>query len=186
MSCVRDQINVRSCLVFEVLWSKHPLNWRPIERFPFRRADGTPLFEDQCAIKMSIALQLAGLSLKSFRGAAETHAVASLKSESFRAALRAEELAQWLMKVLGAPEHWKPDQALEKVRFRKGIIFFKDFWVRTLGPGRVETAANRSGDHIDVWDGHTLPDMPTVDSPYFAGWRHYFEKAREVWFWELR
>jgi hypothetical protein len=46
-------------------------------------------FENQCAIKVSVALHAAGVDMKSFRGAAVT-------VDGKRLAIRAEELAAWL------------------------------------------------------------------------------------------
>ncbi len=37
------------------------------------------------------------------------------------------------------------------LRNERGIVFFKDFWRRGN-----ETFANRTGDHIDLWNGKRL------------------------------
>jgi hypothetical protein len=73
-------------------------------------------------------------------------------------ALRAEELANWLNKryLAGWPEptdvtgeDWQ-----EKAKGKKGVIFFKDYWLRS-------GERHPSGDHIDLWNGWRFP-MPTV------------------------
>lgn len=190
LSCAKDRVNVRACVSFQKMWDNHPLNWTPSERAPFKSKDGTPLFEDQCAIKMSIALQQAGIPMVTFNGATASSPVRQLGGSSVKAALRAEELADWLVKILGQPDKYAPDVSIESVKFKTGIIFFKDFWSRDLPSGGRETLGNRSGDHIDVWDGHTIPTMPTVNSPEFSnpllGWSRYFKNAKTVWLWEIK
>lgn len=190
LSCAKDKLNVRTCVNFQKLWDGHPLNWNPRETAPFKSKDGTPLFQDQCAIKMSIALQQAGVPLATFKGATASSPVLQLGVKPVKAALRAEELAQWLIKVLGQPDKYTAAVAIEAVKFRNGIVFFKDFWARDLPNGGQESGINRSGDHIDVWDGHTIPSMPTVNTSQFAnplgGWSHYFKNAKAVWLWEIK
>ena len=198
LSCKPGSVNVRSCLKFDTLWTSHPLNWSKPEPHPFRKpqtraqrdpanpfavlTDNTeqepaPLYEDQCAIKMSIALQSAGLSLDTYpKARSEVHEVRQLHKK-VRGALAAEELAGWLVKVMGKPEQYPPDEALKKVKGRKGIVFFKDFWRR---PGEREN----QGDHIDLWNGETTPNMPPAF--YQADPQSYFPRSKVVWFWELR
>lgn len=36
-TCVVTAVNVRICLDFDALWRSHPLNWKPILRFPFQK-----------------------------------------------------------------------------------------------------------------------------------------------------
>jgi hypothetical protein len=187
-SCVVAAVDVRSCLSFDALWKAHPLNWVDPEPHPFKQQDGiTPAYNDQCAIKMSITLQDGGLPMKTFRGAAERRTVAQL-GRPVRAALRAEELAEWLIKALGRPTKYAPSEAYAAVAGKKGIVFFKDFWQREL-PGstaaapRLESLDSRSGDHVDLWDGTTLPSLP---AEAFVGERSYFTRSKGVWFWELK
>ena len=191
-SCLPASVDVRSCLRFDALWNAHPLNWvGSKERVPFRNADGTAAYEDQCAIKMSLALQGGGLAMSTFRGATETRPVKQL-NKSVRAALRAEELAEWLVAALGKPAQYKDGiAALSEARNRKGIVFFKDFWCRQIGSGQSagqESFDNRSGDHIDLWNGTSVPDSEPVrfdDRFPLRWWNQYFGNAKAVWFWEL-
>jgi hypothetical protein len=73
----------------------------------------------------------------------------------------------------------------EKVlKTERGIIFFKDYWRRGN-----ENFLNRSGDHIDLWNGERL----TSKLSYFRinwglnieGFWSSFANAREIWFWSV-
>lgn len=75
-------------------------------------------FENQCAIKVSVALHAAGVDMKSFRGATVT-------VDGKRLAIRAEELAAWLktQHLIGLP--LKPENVTgkewqEKVSIARG------------------------------------------------------------------
>ena len=85
--------------------------------------------------------------MRSFKGA--TVAVSSK-----RAAVRAQELADWLklQPFCGLPS--KPEEITGsnwqvKIKGRTGIVFFKDYWTRT-------GERSPSGDHIDLWKGSKL------------------------------
>jgi hypothetical protein len=194
-SCVVGSINVRSCLNFDAMWKAHPLNWSPMERTPFRQVSKKnkhtgsdpfaalqdeplppPIYSDQCAIKMSIALQDCGLSLETFpKNRSELREVFAIKKK-YRGALAAEELAIWLIKALGQPNKYPPHISKKSVEGRKGIIFFKDFWTR-------QNEATQQGDHIDLWNGST---MPQADPRVLEGSLNYFDRSKEVWFWEIK
>jgi len=67
---------------------------------------------------------------------------------------------------------------------QKGVIFFKDFWRRG-----DESFQNRSGDHIDLWNGTRL----TTRLSYFRiqwgisieGMASDLMQSREIWFWKI-
>jgi hypothetical protein len=194
-SIARIQVDVRSSLSFDAMWAAHPLNWNPSESQPFRGPKkiiktptlpglppietvqpGEPIYEDQCAIKMSIALQAGGLSLSTFpKNRSELRYVEQL-GKKVRGALAAEELANWLTSALGKPEVFDASSALAKVKSKKGIIFFKDFWTRP----RESTA---QGDHMDLWNGSTTP---ATSASAYVGENTYFTRSKSVWFWELK
>lgn len=181
-TCVPSSVNVRSCLSFDALWKEHPLNWPVPEAQPYRDKNQKPVYQDQCAIKMSIALQRGGLPLTTFKGASER-----CGKDLPRCALRAEDLAIWLIKALGKPEIIKGgDNAADAVMGRKGIVFFKDFWTRGEPPHQ-ERYEDRSGDHLDLWNGSRLPNKAVYGTLVATlEYGHYFTQAREVWFWELK
>lgn len=133
---------------FSALWKAYP-DGMPSQA---KDADGNLLYPNQCAIKVSVALHLVGVEMKSFKGA-------TTPVNGKQAAIRAEELATWLSKMpfCGLPQ--RPDDVTGedwalKVKSRSGIIFFADYWTR---PG--ESAQNASGDHIDLWNGEKMTGL---------------------------
>lgn len=105
----------------------------------------------------------------------EVHHVSHL-DKKIRGALAAEELARWLAKALGNPEIYNKGEAFEKVKDRKGIILFRDYWTR-------EASSELNGDHIDLWNGETMPGKKAAD---FLGPETEFQKAKDIWFWEIK
>jgi hypothetical protein len=109
---------------------------------------------------MGVALTKSGVNLASFTGA---RCWPNLK-HSPRHVLRAQELANWLVKqtaLVGTVSKRKKAKSADYAG-KKGIVFFQDGWT-----GGV--------DHIDVWDGHALK----------AGRPEYFALGKEIWFWQL-
>jgi Type VI secretion system (T6SS), amidase effector protein 4 len=184
------QVDVRSSVNFDAMWTAHPMNWIPAESTPWRKKKETnnplavltesePVYENQCAIKLSIALEAGGISLNTFpKARVETRPVERLNGKKMRGALAAEELSTWLNKALDKPSPLAADKALAAVQNKKGIVFFKDFWTRT-------NETTPQGDHIDLWNGKHLPGHP----PGAAGHQatlDYFSRSKLVLFWELK
>lgn len=156
---------------FQQLWDSHPLNQTPSENFPCRKKDGTPAFENQCAIKMSVALAGAGVNMNACN---KVKCWFGHKNH----VIRAQELADWLAATqqLGKPSRLqkkKGDTAssfeatvLATITGKKGIIFCQNFW-----------GAGNQGDHIDVWDGQY---MTGKNENY-----NYYGRSMDVWFWRL-
>jgi Type VI secretion system (T6SS), amidase effector protein 4 len=144
---------------FANLWKAHPAQ-RGVES-PCASAAGVPHFENQCAIKMGLALQHAGVDMAAYPktkccwfGHTEKHV------------LRAEELAMWLKnrpELFGNVVRTK-HTTVEAFRGKKGIVMCRNFW----GTGM-------QGDHIDLWNGQQFSD----------GEEDYFERSQEVWFWAV-
>jgi len=133
---------------FTKLWRKHP-----------GRGSRPCNFANQCAIRMGVALQLADVNMKTFRGAKCWH------GHHPKHILRAQELANWIdrnKRDFGAKNVFKKVQSTD-FRGKKGIIFIRDGWGAT--------------DHIDLWDGTRM--IMKGGSP------DYFSKGKEVWFWSL-
>lgn len=142
---------------FARLWESHPAVCG--EPYPCRSPDGKPHFENQCAVRMALALERAGVSLRSFRGARCWH------GHGAGHVLRAQELADWLR---ARPRTFGPVTRLRPARPEdvpgRAIVFFRNFH-----------GTNNQGDHIDVWDGRAM----------CAGDPSYFGRSEEVWFWGL-
>ncbi len=128
---------------FSKLWAGYPGDK------PYRDAKGdVPAgYENQCAIKVSVALHAAGAELRGFAGA-------SVPIAGKRVAVRAAELAQWL-RLTAIPGIKLPAVAItgadwqQKAKGKTGIVYFADYWLR---PGEKSP----TGDHIDLWNGSRL------------------------------
>lgn len=110
-----------------------------------------PGYENQCAIKVSIAIHGVGVEMKSFRGAA-------VQMNGRTTAVGAAQLAAWLklQPFCGLP--MSPEKATgadwqDKIRGKTGIVYFADYWARNAGE---KTADRPTGDHIDLWNGSRL------------------------------
>lgn len=83
---------------------------------------------------------------------------------------------------LGKMEKLLPSTFEKTISGRSGIIFFKDCWKRGS-----ETFENRSGDHIDLWNGSriTSSSVFTREILEFFGRVSDLNQSREIWFWEI-
>src|SRR5271157_2440202 len=135
---------------FEKLWSNHPTitgNDEPCS------TNGKPNYPDQCAIRMEVCLVKSGVVTRLIPGVTYCNYHSAREGHT----LRAEELASGLAKIAipGVQKMRKVNpKELGKwfggcpISEQRGIIFFKDYWRR-----KRETFKNRSGDHIDLWNG---------------------------------
>lgn len=139
------------------LWKNHPGK----NIFPCN----TAVHQNQCAIRMSVALYKSNVDLKSFYGVNcwENH------KDGFSHALRAQELADWMS---DHPEIFGNKKVYNKKKFpklnhtdfwkMKGIIFIQDGWGAT--------------DHIDIWNSSEMK----------GGSADYINRSfKELWFWQL-
>lgn len=116
-------------------------------------------FSNQCAIRMGDALKKSKVNMSSFKGVQ----CWEKEHKNSRHILRAQELADWM---LTEPNYFgyvdvKKDVEFSDYSRKQGIVFIKDGWGVT--------------DHIDVWNGTSMK----------SGYKNYFEKGQEVWFWSL-
>lgn len=154
---------------------------------------GDLVYDNQCAIKVSVAIHGAGVEMKSFNGKGV------IRFDGKKAALRAEELATWLktMPFCGlpaAPQNITGKDWKQKIANRTGIVFFRNYWARS-----GESGATRSGDHIDLWNGSRLTAEGASAISSFGRWAgidSFFPGTRfgysdlagssEILFWEVR
>ncbi|PZW63162.1 type VI secretion system (T6SS) effector Tae4 (amidase) [Pseudomonas sp. URMO17WK12:I6] len=105
-----------------------------------------------------------------------------------RVGTAAEEIAQALSQAkipgLHAIKKIKPKDFEDDLEGQQGIIFFKDFWRRGN-----ETFGNRSGDHIDLWNGRRLTDWlsyPRIQLGFsIEGSFSDYHESKEIWFWKV-
>lgn len=169
---------------FAPLWAAYPSSKPYLDP---KTGDVPKGYENQCAIKVSVALAGVGEALSGYPGATVT-----VKGK--RAAVRAAELAAWLRKtkipgVSTPPETITGSDWQSRVKNRTGILFFADYWLR-----QGETAP--TGDHIDLWNGSRLTASGLegalvtiarfglgIDSgPGFSD----LGKAKTILFWEIK
>lgn len=139
-------------------------------------------FPDQCAIKLGQALEGAGVSTASFKG------VRCWGDPKGNHIIRAEQLAEWIgghvFAGRGTTRSLDPKNFQAEIAGKTGIIFFKDYWQRG-----AETHANRSGDHIDLWNKNALGGEWTRWSrgvEEFFGIVSDLNDSRSIKFWEVR
>jgi hypothetical protein len=123
---------------FQLAWAAYPSQQAPCDQ---KRPDGSLAWENQCAIRLSIALQGAGFALSGYTEPTCKHGHAR----------GAESLANYLWRQLGPPGHTSAKQV--DLSGQRGIVFFKD----------IQGFRGGIGDHIDLWNLHT-----TRTGAYFA------------------
>jgi hypothetical protein len=165
---------------FKQLWSNFPEKENIKTRCYNKQPASSAPFSDYCAIMLSEALIVSGFSMNGFKGKK------CWSHDGMRHALLAEELANHLKSThtpwLGKMEKLLPSTFEKSIAGRSGIIFFKDYWKR-----RSETFENRSGDHIDLWNGSriTSSSVFTREILEFFGRVSDLNQSREIWFWEI-
>lgn len=167
---------------FTQLWDKYPNKSLIKAKCQNKQANSSSPFGNYCAISLSEALIRCGVSTSN----------AKVKKcwghQGMKHILLAEEMAGWLKRShfgwLGECEKINPKTFQEDLSGRTGIVFFKDYWTRGN-----ESFANRSGDHIDLWNKDEITSTGMV-------WRNIAEflfadvsdlnKSKEIWFWEVK
>lgn len=128
-------------VTFAKLWESYPSGHPYVDP---KTGKVPPGFENQCAIKVSVAIHGAGIEMKSFRGA-------DVRMNGLKTAIVAEQLAAWLKLqpfcgLPSTPESVTGKDWQDKIRGRTGIIFFANYWKRSGETTRP------TGDHIDLWN----------------------------------
>ena len=112
---------------------------------------GFPVFHNQCAIRMGVALRRAGVEERQLGGCSTCSVHPSADMDFINATQLANSLAHASIPGVAAVEkitgtetaHYYP-----KLFGRTGIVYFQDYWKRTTDSGRP------TSDHIDVWNGY--------------------------------
>lgn len=139
------------------LWKNHPGK----SVFPCN----TGVHQNQCAIRMSVALAKSKVDLISFGGAVcwERH------SDGFEHILRAQELADWIDK---RPQIFGHKKVFTRKKYPK--LHHSDFW-KMKGIVFIQNGWGPT-DHIDIWNAS---EMKGGDPSYFDG------NFDAIWFWQL-
>lgn len=179
------------------IWQSYPADLPCVDK-----AGKPPLgWENQCAVKLGVALAKAGVSFGTYprggrcpTGPADGPMIGN-----------AQDLANWLSNARHRFPGCSPRQMIRTAEWKKaimgrtGIVFFKDYWRRS-----GETRGTGTGDHIDLWNRHTLTPswesflrfyvgisrLPNLDPRTRAednlNWYSDLGKAAEIWFWPVQ
>ena len=167
---------------FKTLWDKFP-DQDELEKICFNkqpRSDTQP-FDNYCSIVMSECFARSGIQVDRCPGAkCWSHA-------GSKHVIRAEDLANWLAASppagFGRKEVIAPASFQADLAGRTGVIFFKDYWTRGNEP-----FANRSGDHIDLWNKSRISGASMLYRALIEmlGLVSDLNKSKAVWFWEVK
>jgi len=144
---------------FDTLWDKYP------EYEPCSNELELPYFDNQCAIKMGVALNASGFDLSDYGGEYCWH-----HSIKHRHILRVEELCKYLKVKLSDDTLIQRRKSVHNIIHaedfidEQGIVAFINFW----GSGNQE-------DHIDLFRHGDLRN----------GDLDYFERSEKVLFWRI-
>ncbi|MEM6993733.1 MAG: type VI secretion system amidase effector protein Tae4 [Myxococcota bacterium] len=101
-------------------------------------------YANQCALRMSVALDDSGFSFSDYTDPLCSHGHAR----------GAESLANHLWRTWGRPKIYKASSSVKgSLSHSRGIVFFKD----------ISGFREGNGDHIDLWDGNR-----TMTGEYFS------------------
>lgn len=175
-------------LKFDTLWAVHPTNNN--EPRPCKNELGGTLYPNQCAIRMGVCLKRAGIQPGMVRGGAtcaekghgpnEMHFLAAVSVANGIEGARAAGIIQNVGPIYRVtdPINFYKDPNLYG---KKGMMFFGDYWRRS-----GETWAQRSGDHIDLWDGYRTTASWLMEWFYWLGYYGNYQRTKQIWFWEVR
>ncbi len=130
-------------VTFRELWNSYPSG------NPYNN----PAYDNQCAIRLSVALHRVGIQMKSFssklvRPLAGQASIGRIVLDGKATATRANELGEWLklqpFAGLEKPENITGKDWVSRVKGRTGIVMFDGYWTRD-----GESGGNASGGHID-------------------------------------
>lgn len=177
---------------FRDLWHGHPINESvqtpciaPHELTNMEGRvvhTGFPVFANQCAIRMGIALRRAGVQPSQLGGC--THCAVHPREDMHF--INASQLGNAIgphIDGVGPRESYRGDDAANfypKLFGRTGIIFIADYWHRS-GETGVPT-----GDHIDVWNGYRSSAKWLMEWFSWLGYYSNYAGAREIRFWEVK
>ncbi len=184
---------------FKNLWKNHPEiadNGKACigGGFPQKPGEASPTIGNQCAINVSVAFEKCGVEVGKW--GIQLCNLARVDESHKNHAIRAEELANELrkrsVKGVGSLQKITSEDFNISLAGKTGIIFFKDYW-RRKNPvtGKKETFENRSGDHIDFWDGSQTTSASSLRLNWFPevrigswGWSD-LEDSKAIWFWAV-
>lgn len=166
---------------FLTLWNNYPM----AEQAEFFRSIGwddligNPVWENTCAMRMSVCLAHAGVSVTSSAGMKVLKGPLRGKSIETRQAT----LSNKLRRMWGAPVELNPRTGMGEIAGKDGVISF--FRLRDYNVGGA------LGGHIDLLDGRYLVRR-NVQGRVISRlqvnaikWNDVLGDAESIWFWEM-
>ncbi len=179
---------------FSDLWHSHPINesvqtpcLAPVTLTNLEGKvvhQGLPVFSNQCAIRMSVALRRAGVTASQLPGVT-TCGVHSREDMHF---INANQLANAIARanlpgvgprqIIRSPA---TQDFYKQLYGRTGLVYLQDYWQRSTDqPGRP------TGDHIDVWNGYRSSAKWLMEWFSWLGYTGNYAHAGEIWFWDVK
>ena len=181
-------------VTFRDLWYGHPINESVqapcIAPRDLTNLEGTsvargfPVFANQCAIRMGVALKRAGVTAGQLSGCAHCAVHPRDEMHFINATQLANAINRANLPGVGPREVISGTDAAKfypKIFGRTGIIFIQDYWRRSSDP-----VGRPTGDHIDVWNGYRSSAKWLMEWFSWLGYYSNYAQAKEVWFWEVR
>jgi len=144
---------------------------------------GFPVFANQCAIRMGIALRRAGVQPSQLSGISNCSVHPRDEMHFINASQLANGIARARIDGIGPTEKYVGADAAQfypKIFGRTGIIYIQDYWRRSSDSGRP------TGDHIDVWNGYRSSAKWLMEWFSWLGYYSNYADAGEIWFWEVK
>ncbi len=181
-------------VAFRDLWFGHPINESvstpciapdTLTNFEGRIIHrGFPVYSNQCAIRMGVALRRAGVQPGQISGCATCGAHHADHMHFIRANELAAAIGRSKLPGIGPQEKLSgtdANQFYPKLFGRTGIIHIEDYWMRTS-----DQAGRPTGDHIDVWNGYRSSAKWLMEWFSWAGYYGNYAQAKRISFWEVK
>jgi Type VI secretion system (T6SS), amidase effector protein 4 len=179
---------------FRDLWYGHPINESvqtpciaPRELTSLEGhlvGAGFPVFHNQCAIRMGVALKRAGVQPGQISGCATCGVHHRDEMHFINASQLGNAIGRSRIDGFGPLEKFTGSDARQfypKIFGRTGVLYIQDYWTRT-----TDQPGNPTGDHIDVWNGYRSSAKWLMEWFSWAGYYSNYAQARELNFWEVK
>ena len=179
---------------FRKLWYGHPINEsiqapciaaKELVNLEGRTIKpGFPVYANQCAIRMAVALRRAGVTPDQVGGIATCGAHPREEMHYINATQLAQAIDRAKLPGFAPVQKIGGEQAAQfypELFGRTGVLFIKDYWHRSTDP-----ADSPTGDHIDVWNGYRSSAKWLMEWFSWLGYYSNYAGAREIWFWEVK
>jgi hypothetical protein len=143
-----------------------------------------PVFGNQCAIRMGVALKRAGVTLGQLKGCTTCGVHHADDMHIINAAQLGNAIRRGNLPGVGQIEIYSGDDARQfypKIFGRTGMMYISDYWSRS-----TDRSGSPTGDHIDVWNGYRSSAKWLMEWFSWAGYYSNYAQAREIWFWEVK